>query len=271
MSKLLSQALSAVTGESTPTIAVSAKWYSFPDRFEWLASQGFSFEYTSDPEQLSLIGDHTRPFLDKGIAIRHHGFFPGFEIGDKDSKQADTAMDLHFKTLDAIRGIGEPFITLHVGLTRRVEIVPNRVCDNLGRLVDYAKNLGITVSLENLKQGVTSNPKTVREWADCTGAMITLDIGHAVSSELVSSGEETVLGIIDLFEDRLAEVHLYEREIDRHYAPENMVILGPIIDRLLKARCPWWTIELDDYEDILKTRQLIETHLLSKLPGRLFN
>lgn len=257
--------------KSFPVLAVSAKWYGFPDHFEWLVSRGFALEYTPDKESPTGIRDHTTPFLDRGVRIRHHGFFPGFEFGDKDPEKADLAMKRHFQALDAIVGIGEPVITFHAGLTRNVEIDPNRACDNLGQLVEYAKNRGITVSLENLKQGLTSNPYTVRKWADAADAMITMDIGHAVSSNWRIQNNVSVVDIIDLFEDRLIEVHLYERETDRHYPPENMEILGVIIDRLLQTDCPWWTIELEDHQEILQTQRLVSDYIESKSPESFSN
>jgi len=59
---------------------------------------------------------------------------------------------------------------------------------------------------------------------------------------------------------RLVEVHFYESETDRHWAPSNMDILGPIVDRLIATHCRWWTIELEDTQDVLRTRQLLVDH-----------
>jgi len=86
--------------------------------------------------------------------------------------------------------------------------------------------------------------------------MITLDIGHAVSCPRVQSGELTALDFVETVADRLLEVHLYERETDRHHPPQDMTVLGPIVDRLLATRCAWWTIELDDEAEALATRDL---------------
>lgn len=252
-------------------MAVSAKWYGFPDRFEWLASHGFAIEYTPNPKQFHLTQSHTARFLKNGLAVRHHGFFPGFEIGDQDEKKAELAVNLHFKALDAMTGIGEQVMTIHVGLTRNIEIDESRTQDNLERIVTYAKSRGITVCLENLKQGITSNPETVKTWANASGAMITLDVGHAVSSDWKIENRVTVPEIIDLFEDRLFEVHMYEKETNRHHAPKNMEILGPIIDRLLETDCRWWTIELEDYKEILETHRLLSDYMAKETAGVLAN
>lgn len=244
-----------------PLLAVSAKWHQFPNQFEWLLAHGFAMEYTPNRKDLSLLLDHTRPYLERGVSVRHHGFVPGFEIGNANGRKAEIAMQLHFRILDAIQGIGEQVITFHVGLTRLAKIDSERVKDNLGRLVEYAGTRGITINLENLKNGIASNPETIKEWADASGSMITLDIGHAVSCEWRRVNCVSVPEIIDLFEDRLNEVHLYEQETDRHLAPENMDILGPIIDRLMMTKCHWWTIELEDRDEILNTRRLVSKYV----------
>ena len=243
-------------------LAVSAKWFHSLDRFRWIAKQGFALEYTPNPDDLKVIPNHLDPFLDVGVRVRHHGFFPGYELGNTHTEQAEHALRVHREALNAIHGRGEQVITVHVGLTKDVQIDPESVVKHLACLVEYGRNLGITVSLENLKQGLTSHPENVVEWARKTDAKITLDVGHAISCERVQNGELTVHDFIDLFEDRLIEIHMYEKELDRHYAPQDMTILGPIVDRLVETDCCWWTIELVEYADILQTRNLLKEYLM---------
>jgi sugar phosphate isomerase/epimerase len=118
----------------------------------------------------------------------------------------------------------------------------------------------VTISLENLRRGPTANPRTLLEWARRSGVGITLDVGHAVSSRRVHRRKIRVEKIIDLVSERLVEVHLYEAETDRHWAPRNMDILGPIVDKLLTTACRWWTIELEDTRDVLLTKRLLINH-----------
>lgn len=242
-------------------IALSAHWHTYPDRFHWSAEHGFALEYSPNPEAFDLLPKHLDPFLNSGIPVRYHGFFPRYEFGHGDPDVAERAVQVHLAALEAIQGRGEQIITFHVGLNRNIRIEPSRVVENLSKLVEYAHNLGITVCLENLRRGLTSHPETVAEWARQSGAMITLDVGHVVSNQRVLDGELSPLDFIAIVADRLTEVHIYERESDRHYAPENMTVLGPIVDRLLTTRCTWWTIELDDCAEALKTRALLLDYL----------
>ena len=241
-------------------LAVSATWRHGAGRLDWLAANGLACAFTPNPYRLDLISRQLIPYIHSGMAVRHHGYFPGKEIGHAHAGTAEDAMQLHFKTMENVQDVGEPLMTVHVGLDRTLPLDHHRVIKNLTRLVEYGKKIGVTVSLENLRRGPTANPRTLLEWARRSGAGITLDIGHAVSSQCVVNKEICVENIIDLAAERLMEVHLYESETDRHWAPRNMDILGPIVDKLITTDCRWWTIELEDTRDVLNTRQLLVDH-----------
>jgi sugar phosphate isomerase/epimerase len=246
---------------SPPTIALSAKWYAYPDRFNWIAEHGFAIAYAPDPNDFGSLPEHVDPLLKAGVAVRYHGFFLGYEFGHQDAAAAARGLRLHLAALEAMHGRGEQVITVHVGLNRDDPIDPAHAIKNLTIMVNRATELGITICLENLRRGPTSHPETVVTWARTAGSMITLDIGHANSSEHVQSGELSVIDFVDAFSDRLVEVHMYERETDRHYPPKDMTIIGPIVDRLTETPCTWWTIELDDYAEALSTRSLLLDYL----------
>ncbi|WP_163338160.1 sugar phosphate isomerase/epimerase [Desulfopila sp. IMCC35008] len=247
------------------TLAVSTQWHTFPDRFDWLTENGFAMAYTPNALQLELTKQHLEPYLKNGTSVRHHGYFPGFEIGNKDHLLAEKALALHQQSIDALLGLGDQVMTVHVGLIPDIALDHNRVIRNLGRLVEYGNERGVTICLENLRFGPTSNPETMLKWSEESGTSITLDVGHAVSCERVLQGELTVTQIIELFGRMIEEVHFYEYETDTHYAPQDMSVLGPIVDSLLETQCTWWTIELSSYEDILNTRNLIHNHLIESV------
>lgn len=246
------------------TLGVSTQWYAFPHRFDWIVDNGFGMAYTPDGRQLNLTKNHVEPYLQQGTPIRYHGYFPGFEIGNRDHLLAEEALTLHKQSVDAMTGLGEQFMTVHIGLVPDIDIDHNRAIRNLTRLVYYAKERGITISLENLRFGPTSNPEIVLKWSEESGSTITLDVGHAVCCDRVTKGELTVLQIIEMFQHNLEEVHFYEYETDTHHAPKDMSILGPIVDSLLDTECKWWTIELASYHDILNTRNLTNKYLADK-------
>jgi len=250
-----------------PTIALSAHWHTYPGRFDWIVEHMFAVEYSPNPEAFHLLPVHLGPILEAGIPVRYHGFFPEFELGNDDAGAADHALRVHQAAVEALHGRGQQVLTVHIGLDRRVPIDGHRAMANLARLVDHAQSLGVTIALENLRHGPTSDPETVVEWARASGAMITLDVGHAVSCPRVLKGELDPLDFVDMFAGRLIEAHVYERESGRHYPPHDMTILGPIVDGLLATQCAWWTIELNDLDDALATRTLVLDYLGTKRDG----
>jgi sugar phosphate isomerase/epimerase len=238
-------------------VALSARWYSFPERFRWIAENGFDLEYTPDADNLDRLAGQVDPFLRGGLAVRYHGFFPGRELGHADAALAEDALRIHKRALDALLGHGQPVITVHVGLDPRTEILERRAVDNLARLVEYGGKRGITVCLENLRRGPTSHPETLSAWSSKSGALITFDVGHALSCGSVTGGACTAVEFLELVAGRIHEAHIYGRESDRHYPflrPEDFRPLG---DRLRQTPCRWWTIELEDYAEALETRQIV--------------
>ena len=244
-----------------PVIALAAKWQTYPNRFHWIRENGFALEYAPDPDALQQVQRHIERFLTEEIPVRYHGFFPGYEIGHRDDLISERGMQVHKAVLLAICGLGQQVITVHIGLNPDDEVDNKKAVENLSRLVDYAGGLNITVCLENLRRGPTSQPENITAWAEKSGAMITFDVGHAVSSRCVLDGELTALDFLQMVAPRLVEAHVYERELDRHYPPSDMTGLGPVIDFLVKTNCRWWTVELDDYAEALATRELLLDYL----------
>ncbi|MBN1318044.1 MAG: sugar phosphate isomerase/epimerase [Anaerolineales bacterium] len=248
-------------------IALSTKPSSYPERLEWIAQHQFAAEYTPDPQALSQIPEHLNPLLQSGIPVRYHAFFPKYEIGHQDAVQAKQALLFYESIFEAIQGLGEQVMTFHIGLDSRIPLDAERAKDNLARLADLAREKGIILSLENLRKGITSNPETVLAWSKNAGIPITLDIGHAASSVYTQENKLCVLDYVEYFGDRLIEAHVYEKETDRHYPPEDMSMLGPVLERLLDMNCRWWTIELEDYGEALATRNMITDTILKTEPA----
>ncbi len=238
-------------------LAVSAAWRHGRERMDWIMANGLGCAFAPNPDRLDSMQTQLVSYIRRGMSVRYHGYFPGKEIGHAHPEAAEDAMRLHFKAIDAMQGIGEQLMTVHVGLDPTLPLNPRRAVKNLTRLVRYGKKAGVAISLENLRRGPTADPLELLEWSRRSGSGITLDVGHAVSSQCVRRREISVEQIVDLVAERLMEVHLYESETDRHWAPRTMDILGPIVDKLIFVDCRWWTIELEDTRDVLSTRHLL--------------
>jgi sugar phosphate isomerase/epimerase len=239
-------------------IALSARWYTFPQRFDWIAEHGFHLEYTPDPGGLDNLAGHVDPLLRRGLSVRYHGYFPDFELGDPDPGRAGRALALHERMLAAMEGRGEPVITVHAGLDPLQKIQPGRLVENLGRVAEEAGRRGITVCLENLRRGPTSDPDTLIDWASRAGTRITFDAGHAISSSRAKSGECTALQFLERVAEHVHEAHMYgKEEQDRHHPIRRVEDFRPLVERLAQTACRWWTVELDDYAEALESRAIL--------------
>lgn len=244
-------------------LAGSAKWSHGIRRLEWLCAHKFAIEIAPDPENIEGLARLVRPLVQQNHPLRFHGFLPGYEIGDADAEAARAALKRHKALVDAVCAHPEAVITCHIGLTRGRTIDGQRAVANLSALVDYATARGVVIALENLKQGPTAVPENHLGWATLAGAQITLDLGHALSAD--ATGGMGMDAYIDAVADRLVEVHYYESETHRHNAPADMRILGPLVDGLMRTDCRWWTIELEDLDEMAATRRMTLDYVATQL------
>ena len=211
-----------------------------------------------------------------GVEIRYHTPWGDIEIAHKDNTVSDRAVSLLTRSIDVIERLGGRFLTVHIGLNADG---PQALCmdkakTNLARLVEYGRKHEVIISLENLKNGQTSEPEQFLELIGFSGAMVTLDIGHALSSEAHENGWPCQ-SFIRAVSPWIINAHIYESETDRHNAPTDLSIIGPSLTELLGTGCDWWVIELADANEVAQTRRLLEEMLgrsdeLRSCPGQAF-
>ncbi|WP_161946318.1 sugar phosphate isomerase/epimerase family protein [Desulfonatronum thiosulfatophilum] len=248
-----------------PTLAFTAASPDCAARLQWVSENAVAVEFSPDPERLDLLPEIILPFRQAGLPIRFHTRYFQYELGHADPSLASAALEVHQRSLVAMAGLSEPVVTVHSGLNPDQPVHMPTLVDNLSRLVEFAGKLGMIVCLENLRTGHSSDPRNIASWAAAAGAMITLDIGHALGSASVQSGSCTVEDFVDLFAHRLWEVHIYGREDESgHHPIDDMEPFEPIIARLLETRCSWWTVELQDADAARNTREMIRRSLQSR-------
>ena len=247
--------------EALLTIALSVIVAEYPEKFELARKNEFALEYTPDPLLPEMIRVHVEPYIQTGIPVRYHTRFFDYELGNEDPDKAAEALLIHKNVIDEIVGYGEQVVTVHLNLNKSTPFNTRTAVNNLKELSKYAKEKGIALCLENLKKGPTSYPENVIDWAEEADTMITMDLGHAISSDYVCSGNITVEEMVSMFKPRLHEVHMYAKEEDRHYPITDITGMTSIIDSLLTTECRWWTIELDDINEAFDTRKKILDYL----------
>jgi sugar phosphate isomerase/epimerase len=230
-------------------------------------------ELTLNPEALDLSisrAGSLRSMLGSGAGMRYHFPLGSFDLAAASHVDADSG--LH-RMVQAVELLGESdpgaFLTVHAPLPTEARTGGRFLAtrDRLQELVSRAAACGVAVAVENLRWGATSHPETLIELADTSGAVVTFDVGHATSSDVAADGIDAGSFVTQLG-TRIKSAHVYERETDRHHAPENLDLIGPVLSALCAVGCPWWTIELTDPTDVRTTRLLLETWLDTGAPAQ---
>ena len=206
-----------------------------------------------------------RRLHDHDIEVRFHTPFLNTEIGHRDDKIAQWAMDLHCHTLELMAEAGGEFLTLHIGLgsVPDEEISRTKVHENLTALKAFGLSHGVTISLENLMHGPTSFPEEWIEILEQVDIHATFDFGHAKGCPAVVKGLWAPIEMVYQVKERLNHAHIYKEENgEGHIPPETINDLGTdLLDALLETSCRWWVIELAEKKAALHTKDLLETYI----------
>ena len=244
-------------------LAISIKSCDFNERFQWALENSMALEYTLDSRNANIVKGQIEQAINANMPLRYHGLFPSYDIGHSYDRRAQAAIKMHLQALDNIYEVGGREVTFHIRGKDPVHFNVARALKNLSLIVDYGKSLGITVCLENLKYGPTSNPQTLASWAQQVGAGITWDVGHMLSSKVFQKGDYSEEDYIRFFKSNLCEAHIYGYEAERHYPFSNVDDITSVLDSLIHNRCYWWTIELENLEDVEYTKKAILEYLYS--------
>ncbi len=199
------------------------------------------------------------------LPVRYHFPLHGLELSVPDRHVADEALVAMKQAVAAIAAAGGDYLTVHAALpshARHTEIFAATAA-RLTDLVAEGRDHGVTVALENLKWGLTSEPDTFLGLVCTTGAAVTIDVGHAVSSDMCARGYSAERFIADCG-PLVGSAHVYGHETDRHHPPTDLDRIGGALHALCDAGCPWWTIELTDADDVRATRRLLSAFLDSR-------
>jgi hypothetical protein len=121
------------------TLAVSATWRHDSRRLDWIAANGLACAFSPNPDRLDLMPKQTHALHPAQYVCPSPWLFSGKEIGHAHPGAAEEAMQLHFNAMEALQGVGEPVMTVHVGLDRTLPLDHHRVVKNLTRLFRYGK------------------------------------------------------------------------------------------------------------------------------------
>lgn len=252
-----------------PKIAICARpKLQLEDTFTIAGNNGYvAIDWTIELDGMSSF-KHERSLFEeisgeKEISeIRYHCPLAKFEIAHINPYISRNSVKLLKKCIDMIKHFDARYLTLHIGGASTIEELSwDDALRNLSDLVEYGHNHGITVCLENLKSGWTSDPILFLKLVQKSGAKVTFDIGHANSSVYAVSNHASCVDFLSEVSEYVINAHVYEAEDPYHIAPENLDIIKPALKALIKTSCDWWVVELEEPESIENTRFLLEEFL----------
>jgi sugar phosphate isomerase/epimerase len=227
-------------------------------------------EYSFDPGNLSAAlrdAETIHRLADRDVEMRYHFPLGTFELANLDESLAEDALAQFLSATDIVAKSGGRYLTVHAALHGGAHEYPvfARTKERLRVLVEYGRAVGVTVCLENLRWGLTSEPEHFVDLVEFADAAVTLDVGHAVSSEAAHAGTTTGAEFAQMLAPRIVGAHVYDREDPHHIAPTDLERIGDTLAVLLgETACRWWVIELFSADEIRSTRGM----LLSLLHGR---
>jgi len=205
------------------------------------------------------------------LEVRYHCACTRTDLGHIDDVKAAQAGDVLRRVCRLVSDLGGRFLTIHVGLGRNstFKLSWDRTLKGLADLNRFARNLGVGLCLENLAWGWTSRPDLYEKLIRKADLWATLDIGHAITSPSVTSGQYSFSDFIRPHPVRFLNAHIYhEEEGDRHLPPLNEVDLEERLRLLSRLpRCDWWVLELREEAPLLQTLTLVRKFLALKFSG----
>lgn len=191
----------------------------------------------------------------------YHAPYSDVEIAHRDPAIGQASMDSLKRYIDAIAPIGAHHLNCHVGSfgLGPDERSWDRMVSNVREIAAYGEARGLIVTIENLQEGLSSEPDLFCRLVTETGIRVTFDIGHANGSDWVCSGRGTAAEFIRRLGGCIVAAHVYEIEADdTHHAPRDLSRIGAALSELSRVGCDWWVLELPRLDLLEATRNVVD-------------
>lgn len=203
----------------------------------------------------------------EAVEVRFHYPLGPLDLSHGDPHEANRALASMREACDLAAKCHVRYLTVHLGLPRGAPATRvSSAVDRLAALVDHGRTRDVTVCLENLRWGLTSEPDAFLDLVCRSGAAVTFDVGHASSSDAAKNGYSAAR-FARLVSEHVRNAHVYEREDPHHIAPDSLDNIASALEVLLETACDWWVVELFDADEIRRTMQLLGTFMEAHYPG----
>jgi sugar phosphate isomerase/epimerase len=196
-----------------------------------------------------------------------HAPYADLELGHPDPEQARAAAKLLEPYVDAAAELSAHHLNLHTGsyIPAADEWSRDNTLRGLEGLMAHAARRGVPLTLENLRDGPTSDPGILADLLRNTGIGLNFDLGHAHGSTWVRSGRGSVADVLGSLPAPVLAAHVYWSEIHgAHHAPRAVEDIAEALDALQARSCDFWVLELHSRDALERTRSVVRDYLAQR-------
>lgn len=254
-----------------PLLAISS-WVSksYEDVLKFGISLGFkAVELDCDEKPIPATRRgraQLKQITDKyGLEVFYHSPFLDQAIGSANNTIRQNTFNTLRMYLDFLQEYEAKYVVIHAGIDEE-ETPRENLVDDLTRLVDIAETKSITLCVENLRFGLSSDPYHLKELADECGSKITFDVGHANSCSWTLSENRSSRDFLKIIEGKVVAAHIYLKEGGgKHHPFTRIEEISDTLDNLIGLNAvKWWTIELPSIEDTIRQKLMLDSYLVGK-------
>jgi len=234
-----------------PVLAVSSWVVKYPDEIlgivkntEFQAIE-WDLDYIPIPLSSKRLHKLKEELKRTEISLRYHLPHSTCDVGSGSPRIRRISEEYLHLNLEMISKLGADYAVLHLGQYEEQRIPP---LASLNSIVKMASDHHITIAVENLPYGPTSNPEFLKRIAFESEAEIALDIGHARKVNALPD-------FLSLLSSRITHVHFYGFEDDTYNhrpfpSDEDALETANLIRSRSQAK--WWTLEMSTMDDCIR-------------------
>ena len=195
------------------------------------------------------------------LEVFYHSPFLDQAIGSANSTIRQNTFNTLKMYLDFLQEYKAKFLVIHAGVDEE-ECPRANIVKDLANLVEIARTKGITLCVENLRFGLSSNPYDLRKLAEECGSQITFDLGHANSCKWTNEEGRSPKDFLRIVEDKVMGAHIYlKEEGGKHHPFTSIDEVSDTLECLISLKdVKWWTIELPSIEDTIRQKLMLDSY-----------
>ncbi|WXG42494.1 MAG: sugar phosphate isomerase/epimerase family protein [Promethearchaeati archaeon SRVP18_Atabeyarchaeia-1] len=195
------------------------------------------------------------------LKVFYHSPFLDQAIGSVNPEIRQNTFNTLKMYLDFLEELEAKYLIVHAGVDDE-ECPRKNVADDLTRLVEISETKSITICIENLRFGLSSDPYDLSELAEVCGSKIAFDLGHANSCNWALSENRSSKDFLKVVASRVVGAHIYlKEEGGKHHPFTRIDEIRDALNYLSNLNTVnWWTIELPSIEDTIREKLMLEPY-----------